>query len=169
MLFIDYGITRTIDISKIYRLHSLSVALCRFPGQAFKIRLAPIPVLTSSLLERLRGLLPPNRTALVKITGQKEVPLVKIYIQLGSVLASVNEALSFENDLEKTAVYVSDVREPVTPITQYNVSKPASAFSGRNDQSSPVSMAVLTGKVSPSTSSLECGNNSEMSSPQGRR
>jgi hypothetical protein len=146
MRFIDYGITRTIIISKIYRLNSLSADLCRFPGQAFKIRLAPIPVLASSL-QRLRGLLP-NRMALVKISGYNQgVPLVHMFIPeppLLALTAGVNQSSNFENDMEKMVVCVNDIRIPVTPLSQYNVSNPASELSGRNDHSAaPVPIAAL--------------------------
>jgi hypothetical protein len=114
-LTIVYGITRTIRFSNIYRLLSTT----RLPGQAIKIRLAPIPV-NSGLL--------PNQTALVKITGhdiKDDVPIVQLFVPY--------------RDKEKTAVVHHDVSEP------FNVFKFVVAFSernehNRNDQSSPVSI-----------------------------
>jgi Tudor domain len=111
LFYVDYGITRAVSLNDIYRLTSLSVALREFPGQAFKIRLYEIPTMTPSLLARLRGLLPQNQKALVKIlSSSSNIPLVNLFIQSGpqQTLASVNEALRYEKDLENFSDQASD-------------------------------------------------------------
>lgn len=66
MFLVDIGITKSIDISKIFLLESLSLALSKFPGQAIKVRLHNIPDITKNIVGRIRGLLPKECEALVR-------------------------------------------------------------------------------------------------------
>lgn len=71
MYFIDNGITKSVDISKIFLLESLSMALSNFPAQAIKVRLHNIPDITKNIVGRIRGLLPNECDALVSIEWKK--------------------------------------------------------------------------------------------------
>lgn len=65
MYYVDHGRTKTTNISKIFLLESLSMALSKFPAQAIKVRLHNIPDITPNIVGRIRGLLPNDCEALV--------------------------------------------------------------------------------------------------------
>lgn len=55
IFFIDYGKTKVVPLSKIWRLESLSQALLTFPPQAIKTKLSGFKELPENLLSTLRG------------------------------------------------------------------------------------------------------------------
>lgn len=65
MYYVDYGITKSTNVTKIFLLDSLSMALSKFPAQAIKVRLHNIPDITANIVGRIRGLLPNDCEALV--------------------------------------------------------------------------------------------------------
>lgn len=65
MFYVDYGSTAKIHISDIFRLGSLSAALSKYPFQALKVKLANIPAVTPSILEKIKNILPKNTSAIV--------------------------------------------------------------------------------------------------------
>lgn len=67
MYYVDKGITKSVDISKIFLLESLSLALSKFPEQAIKVRLHNIPEISKHIVGRIRGLLPKDCEVLVGV------------------------------------------------------------------------------------------------------
>lgn len=67
MYCVDIGRTKVTNISKIFLIESLSMALSKFPAQAIKVRLHNIPDITANIVARIRGLLPTNCEALVSL------------------------------------------------------------------------------------------------------
>lgn len=65
MFFIDYGKTKIVPLSKIYRLESLSQALLTFPPQAIKTKLSGFNELPENLVSTLRGYFSGETTAYV--------------------------------------------------------------------------------------------------------
>lgn len=65
MLYVDRGLKTSVNVSNIYRLEMLSVALSRYPAQAIRLRMFDIPEITDYLLSRMRVLLKPGLTAMV--------------------------------------------------------------------------------------------------------
>ena len=68
MYCVDIGRTKSTNISKIFLIESLSMALSKFPAQAIKVRLHNIPDITPNIVARIRGLLPNNCEALVSFS-----------------------------------------------------------------------------------------------------
>uniref|UniRef100_A0A1A9UVJ1 HTH OST-type domain-containing protein n=1 Tax=Glossina austeni TaxID=7395 RepID=A0A1A9UVJ1_GLOAU len=100
--YVDYGIVRRTNMSKIFLLESLSVALSKFPAQAIKVRLHNIPTIANKIVARIRGLLPINCEALVKLAVPGATPMVTIYTRLeaSGTLCTVNDAIRIEHELE---------------------------------------------------------------------
>uniref|UniRef100_A0A1I8Q3T5 HTH OST-type domain-containing protein n=1 Tax=Stomoxys calcitrans TaxID=35570 RepID=A0A1I8Q3T5_STOCA len=101
MYFVDQGITKTTDISKIFLLESLSLALSKFPEQAIKVRMHNIPDITKDIVGRIRGLLPKDCEALAKMVVAGPVPLVTIHTRLEGpgILVTINDVIRNEHEL----------------------------------------------------------------------
>lgn len=68
MFYVDFGMTRLVNGTNIFRLDSLSAALNRYPYQAIKCRLHDINEKpTASVVASLRGYLNDNTPAVVRI------------------------------------------------------------------------------------------------------
>lgn len=65
MFYVDYGMVRSVETSKIFKLEGLSVALSTYPYQAVKMRLNRVKVITPSIVASLRGLLVSSTKAIV--------------------------------------------------------------------------------------------------------
>ncbi|XP_075170049.1 tudor domain-containing protein 7 tapas [Haematobia irritans] len=101
MYFVDQGITKSIDISKIFQLEKLSLALSKFPNQAIRVRLHNIPDITNNIVARIRGLLPKECGALTKMVVPGPVPLVTIHTRLEGleILVTINDVIRNEHEL----------------------------------------------------------------------
>lgn len=65
MFYVDYGMVRSVETSKIFKLEGLSAALNTYPYQAVKMRLNGVKVITPSFVSSLKGLLAPSTKAIV--------------------------------------------------------------------------------------------------------
>lgn len=65
IFYVDYGITKAIPLTRIYRLDSLSAALSKFPRQAIKVKLYKIPPINDRVIGLIRGLLTADTPAIV--------------------------------------------------------------------------------------------------------
>lgn len=65
MMYVDMGTKKAVNVSNIYRLETLSVALSRYPAQAVRMKMFDIPDVTDYLLSRMRVLLKTGLTAMV--------------------------------------------------------------------------------------------------------
>lgn len=112
MLYVDRGLKKSVNVSNIYRLESLSVALSRYPTQAVRMRMFDIPDITDYLLSRMRVLLKPGLTAMVKVAALSVIPLVKIYMHLeqNNILVCVNDSIRSEMELEISSEVISNPR-----------------------------------------------------------
>ncbi|KAI8119984.1 Tudor domain-containing protein 7 [Lucilia cuprina] len=103
MYYVDNGRTKLTNISKIFLLDSLSMALSKFPAQAIKVRLHNIPDITANIVGRIRGLLPSDCEALVRLSVPGSTPpLVTIYTRLEGpgTLCTINDVIRIEHELE---------------------------------------------------------------------
>lgn len=105
MFYVDYGRTKMTNISRIFRLESLSVALSKFPRQAIKVKLHNLPPISETTVARIRGLLPPESPAIAKVAAHGLVPQVVIYTRFDTkeLLVNVNEVIRIEYELEGAA------------------------------------------------------------------
>ncbi|XP_055535044.1 tudor domain-containing protein 7B [Wyeomyia smithii] len=112
MLFVDTGLKENVAINNIYRLETLSVALNRYPAQAIQMRMFNMEEMNDYLLCRLRALLKPGLTAMVKVAACSSVPLVKIYIHAepNNILVCINDSIRTELELEMTSELISNPR-----------------------------------------------------------
>ncbi|XP_073844364.1 tudor domain-containing protein 7 tapas isoform X3 [Musca autumnalis] len=101
MYYVDQGITKSVDISKIFLLESLSLALSKFPEQAIKVRLHNIPEISKNIVGRIRGLLPKNCEVLTKMVVPGPVPQVTIHTRLEGpgILVTINDVIRNEHEL----------------------------------------------------------------------
>lgn len=126
MLFVDTGCQKSVNVSNVYRLEMLSVALSRYPAQAIRMRMFDIPVVTDYLLSRMRVLLKTGLTAMVKVAAFSVIPLVKIYMHLeqNNILVCVNDSIRSEMELDLSSEIISNPR-----ITSYELSSNSSKAS----------------------------------------
>uniref|UniRef100_T1PG85 Tudor domain protein n=1 Tax=Musca domestica TaxID=7370 RepID=T1PG85_MUSDO len=101
MYYVDKGITKSVDISKIFLLESLSLALSKFPEQAIKVRLHNIPEISKHIVGRIRGLLPKDCEVLTKMAIPGPVPQVTIHTRLEGpgILVTINDVIRNEHEL----------------------------------------------------------------------
>lgn len=64
MNFVDAGIVEDVDLSNIYRIDKISIALTLYPAQVIKFKLFRVEM-TENLKSRLRAWLPLNKDAMV--------------------------------------------------------------------------------------------------------
>ncbi|XP_065092064.1 tudor domain-containing protein 7 [Ochlerotatus camptorhynchus] len=112
MLYVDIGAKKSVNVSNIYRLETLSVALSRYPTQAVRMKMFDIPDVTDYLLSRMRVLLKTGLTAMVKLAALSIIPLVKIYMHLeqNNILVCVNDSIRSEMELEIGSEVISNPR-----------------------------------------------------------
>ncbi|XP_055857184.1 tudor domain-containing protein 7 [Episyrphus balteatus] len=110
IFYIDYGMTKKTHISNMFQLESLSTALSKFPRQGIKARLDNIPPTTSAIIARMRGLLPADSRALVKIGTPSSIPLIIVYKRFegSEALCNVNEVIRIEQELESSSTDLLD-------------------------------------------------------------
>lgn len=104
IFYVDYGMVKATNISRIFRLESLSAALSNFPKQALRVKLHNLPSINPTIVARLRGLLPSESPAFVKIAVPAVVPHVIVYkrSEINDVLFNVNEVIQIEYELESS-------------------------------------------------------------------
>lgn len=102
MFCIDYGCSKVISEKDIYQIEPMSMALHKYPSLAVKCRLYNIPFITENIVARMKGLLAPDSTTLVKMTVQGSVPQVNMYKRLdtNNIMFCVNETLRVEMELD---------------------------------------------------------------------
>lgn len=102
MFCIDFGCFKVASEKDIYQIEPLSMALNKYPPLAIKCRLYNIPTVTETVVARMKGLLAPDSTTLVKMTVQGSVPQVNMYKRLDTnhIMFCVNETLRVEQELD---------------------------------------------------------------------
>lgn len=102
MFCIDYGCSKVVSEKDIYLIEPLSMALNKYPPLAVKCRLFNIPMVTENVLARMKGLLTPDSTTLVRMASQGSVPQVNIYkrLEIHNIMFCVNETLRVEQELD---------------------------------------------------------------------
>uniref|UniRef100_A0A1Q3F7N2 Putative tudor domain-containing protein 7 n=1 Tax=Culex tarsalis TaxID=7177 RepID=A0A1Q3F7N2_CULTA len=143
VLYIDYGVRKTVQAANLYRLQTLSVALSRYPAQAIRTKLFDLPEVNEYLLSRLRALLKPGLTAMVKVGALSVLPLVKIYLHYGpnNILVCLNDSIRAEMELEINSEEV--ICDPRIAASDTNSSISSTASSARTQFSSPVPSQVV--------------------------
>lgn len=103
VLFIDFGMKRTVKGNDLYCIDKLSVALSRFPPQVLQVKLYDIKQITPNVIARLRGLLKPDTPAIVKVMELGVISNVNIFIRLeqNNILLPVNHTINHEMEMEK--------------------------------------------------------------------
>ncbi|KAG4078963.1 hypothetical protein HA402_010915 [Bradysia odoriphaga] len=125
MLFVDIGKTKSVPLTKIYRLESISQALLTFPPQAMQVKLKGLTEFPQHLVSTLRGYFMGDTKAYVmKMNITSSIPEVNLYYCRGSDMISVNECL--KTDLQRqqsneslysrqSSINSNSSREPKTP------------------------------------------------------
>uniref|UniRef100_A0A1Q3F6B8 Putative tudor domain-containing protein 7 n=1 Tax=Culex tarsalis TaxID=7177 RepID=A0A1Q3F6B8_CULTA len=141
VLYIDYGVRKTVQAANLYRLQTLSVALSRYPAQAIRTKLFDLPEINEYLLSRLRALLKPGLTAMVKVGALSVLPLVKIYLHYGpnNILVCLNDSIRAEMELEINSEEV--ICDPRIAASDTNSSISSTASSARFDSVSDYSLS----------------------------
>ncbi|EDS31072.1 conserved hypothetical protein [Culex quinquefasciatus] len=142
VLYIDYGIRKTVQSVNLYRLQALSAALSRYPAQAIRTKLFDLPEMNEYLLSRLRALLKPGETAMVKVAAMSSVvPLVKVHMHYGEnhILVCLNDSIRAEMELEINSEEV--ICDPRVAANDANSSFSSTASSARFDSVSDYSMS----------------------------
>ncbi|XP_055625741.1 tudor domain-containing protein 7B [Toxorhynchites rutilus septentrionalis] len=158
VLLVDVGVRKLVNISNIYRLETLSVALSRYPPQNIRMKMFDLPEINDYILGRLRALLTPGQTAMVKVAACSTIPLVKIYMHLdqNNILVCVNNSIRSEMELEIDSEVISD------PRITYNESSSSSTTSSakiNTSYTSDYSMHSLeAADLSKHFSGLKIGN-----------
>ncbi|XP_055382832.1 tudor domain-containing protein 7B-like [Condylostylus longicornis] len=105
IFYVDYGLTKQVNISNIFSLESLSTALNRYPRQAIKTKMYNMPPSNEFVLNKLKSMLPDNSLAIVKsvvnefnLNGIPQV-IVFIRIEKNQSLCNVNDAIRIEYEL----------------------------------------------------------------------
>lgn len=102
---IDFGITKAIKLSNIYNLHSLSVALYKYPCQAIALKLNHLPMFSAYVLTRLRCICDVGTNVIVKAVSLDTLPpIVDIYkrdVPDNNNLMYINEWIAKEEELQK--------------------------------------------------------------------
>ncbi|XP_050090551.1 tudor domain-containing protein 7B [Anopheles aquasalis] len=121
MLYVDVGCRRRTNVSNIYRLELLSLALSRYPPQALRMRMFNLPE-ERSVVSRLRALLKPAMRAMAKVCAMApgSVPLVKIFVYVpdgsgdtgNNILVCVNDSIRDEKEFELDSELISSPRTP---------------------------------------------------------
>lgn len=116
MFLVDYGKTKVVPLSKIYRIESLNQALLTFPPQAIQVKLYGFPEFPENLVSTLRGYFSGDAVAYVRImsvvyyftifnddllqvtkmqhTGI--IPEVSLYFAKDSCIVCVNDCIKLE-------------------------------------------------------------------------
>ncbi|XP_052870503.1 tudor domain-containing protein 7B-like [Anopheles cruzii] len=123
MRYVDVGCRRCTNVSNIYRLEMLSLALSRYPPQAIRMRMFGLDLTEPQVLPRLRALLKPAMRAVAKVCAMAKLspgasaslPLVRVFVyvsQAGSenIPVCVNDAIAFEKELELCSELISAPR-----------------------------------------------------------
>ncbi|KFB51179.1 hypothetical protein ZHAS_00019439 [Anopheles sinensis] len=120
MLYVDVGCRRRANVSNIYRLEMISLALNRYPAQAIRMRMFELPDCSEpQVLARLRAFLRPAMPAMAKVFGMETgiLPLVKLYVHVADggdegkkILVCVNEAIKIEQELEINSELINSPR-----------------------------------------------------------
>lgn len=100
----DFGTTKTIKLANIYNLHSLSIALYKYPCQAIPVKLNHLPTFSAYILSRLRCVLNACTTVIVKPVILDTIPpIVDIYKRdvPNNNLIYINEWMMEEEELQK--------------------------------------------------------------------
>ncbi|XP_055386753.1 tudor domain-containing protein 7-like [Condylostylus longicornis] len=137
MYYVDYGFTKRINISNIFRLESLSAALSRYPRQGLKAKMYNLPPLNEFVLGRLKALLPPDSLAIVKLafnrldTSRNVIPQITVFVRIdrNQSLCNVNDAIRMEYELNSddfavetykttTNSNINSFSAPSSPISQ---------------------------------------------------
>lgn len=141
VLYIDYGVRKTVKSTNLYRLQSLSAALSRYPAQAIRTKMFDLPEVNEYLLSRLRALLKPGLTAMVKVAALSVLPLVKIYLHYGpnNILVCLNDSIRAEMELEINSEEV--ICDPRIAANDSNSSIGSTASSTRLDSVSDYSLS----------------------------
>ena len=132
MFCIDYGFSKVVSEKDMYQIEPLSMALNKYPALSVKCRLYNIPPITENVLARVKGLLAPDSTTLVKMTVQGSVPQVNMYKRLDTnqIMFCVNETLRVEHELDgletKNLISKETLNGGVTPSTNKANSGPSS-------------------------------------------
>lgn len=115
MFCIDYGCAKVVSEKDIYLIEPLSMALNKYPPLAVKCRLFNIPFVTENVLARMKGLLKPDSTTLVRMASQGSVPQVNIYkrLETHNIMFCVNETLRVEQELD--GLEMNNSRSPPVP------------------------------------------------------
>lgn len=104
MLCLDTGFCLRVDEKDVYHLDPLSTALSRYPAMALRIEMYNIPKFSPQVVARLKGLLQPGSSGLVKVVseGGATGPVVNLYQRLTEkkMIVSINDTLRMESDLE---------------------------------------------------------------------
>lgn len=102
-LFVDYGVCKFIEISNIYSLQTLSMALNNYPTQSIAAWLHGLKAeeYTPQLVNRLRVLLCGQKTLLAKVVGESSIPSINVWKRIESLLCKINETLRMEIEMEE--------------------------------------------------------------------
>ncbi|XP_058834964.1 tudor domain-containing protein 7A isoform X2 [Topomyia yanbarensis] len=154
MLFVDTGVKKSVNVSNVYQLETLSVALSRYPPQAIRMKMFDIPEINDLLLSRLRALLKPGLTAMVKVVAYSTIPLVKVYMHAepNNLLVCINESIRTEIELEMNSEVISDPRFTANEnysITSQEATDLSRHFSELNIEQPKVSSSPIPSQVVP--------------------
>lgn len=140
MFCVDYGCSKVVSEKDTYQIEPLSLALNKYPPLALKCRLYNIPAVTQTVLARMKALLAPNTTTLVKMTMQGSVPQVNMYKRLDTndIMFCVNETLRVEQEIEGLEMKNQLSKEAAGTANRTN---------NNNNISSGVAVAVQSKKV----------------------
>ncbi|XP_058458121.1 tudor domain-containing protein 7A isoform X2 [Malaya genurostris] len=154
MLFVDTGIEKSINVTNVFQLATLSVALSRYPPQAIRMKMFDIPEIGDFLLSRLRALLKPGLTAMVKVAAYSTIPLVKVYMHAepNNLLVCINESIKTEIELELNSEVISEPR--ITENENYSIGSQEAAdlskhFSELNIERSKITRSPIPSQVVP--------------------
>lgn len=153
MLYVDVGCRRRTNVSNIYRLELLSLALSRYPPQALRMRMFNLPECSEqSVVARLRALLKPAMRAMAKVCAMApgSVPLVKIFVYVSdgsgdtgnNILVCVNDSIRDEKEFELDSELIST---PRTPGANENAAPSITSSSSGDRDSLPNSSISETG------------------------
>uniref|UniRef100_A0A182JIM9 Tudor domain-containing protein 7 n=1 Tax=Anopheles atroparvus TaxID=41427 RepID=A0A182JIM9_ANOAO len=120
MLYVDVGCRRRANVSNLYRLEMISLALNHYPPQAIRMRMFELPGCDNpQVLARLRAFLRPAMPAMAKVFSMEAgtLPMVKVYVHVADggeagnkILVCVNEAIKIEQELEIGSELISTPR-----------------------------------------------------------
>lgn len=117
MFCIDFGCSKVVCEKDIHLIEPLSMALNKYPPLAVKCRLFNIPTVTETVVARMKALLAPDTTTLVKMSMQGSVPQVIIYkrLETNDIMFCVNETLRVEQELDGLEIKNLIARDSTSP------------------------------------------------------